>query len=249
MGTADLARKTANMTGNGKDPVITDLNMVIATMKMEGKTNSQIANELGVSLPDITYHVKRFHTLTGLKQAGEITDPINNQRGRLLKRLRKTDTVIGKALRDYGKSDRLSVNASNVAIAVNKGLGVLVDKTEVSGQVDLLAQRRDDMRARLDACRQFGLNPPEAGLNPTDELPAIMAEVVEAEKVDVPRETQMEEIVNKAGTPATPPNMQADAPIVSEVQPAPVAPAAPVSSKPAQKPPTKPHRTLSRSKW
>lgn len=234
------------------DPKITDLNMAVVNEILNGKGKSELARELGIDPAGVTHHIRRVRELTRLKTAGEITDPINNQRGRLLKRLRKTDTVIGKALRDYGKSDRLSVNASNVAIAVNKGLGVLVDKTEVSGQVDLLAQRRDDMRARLDACRQFGLNPPEAGLNPADELPAIMAEVVEeakVDKVDVPREIQSEETVNKAETPTTPPNMQADAPIISDSQPAPVAPAAPISSKPAQRPPAKPHRTLSRSKW
>lgn len=220
----EIASKSAN---NSKDPIVTDLNLTIATMKMSGKRNFQIAKELGISDSAVCQHLNRVKDLVNMKANGEIADPINNQRARLLKRLRKTDTVIGKALRDYGKSDRLSVNASNVAIAVNKGLGVLVDKTEVSGQVDLLAQRRDDMRARLDACRQFGLNP-------ADELKAVEAEVVDAEvdKVEVPRETPIEAAI------------AIKQPIIA-TQPAPEG-----ASEPAGKPQSKPEcQTLSKSKW
>lgn len=229
------ANKAAKPAKSAHDPVVTDLNMTIGNMIISGMSKAQVARELGITSATVSHHVKRLRTLTESSMRGEIDDPVNNQRARLINRLKATDRVIGYALRPgiFKRSiDYLKV-AKDVAIAVNKGLGVLVDKTEVSGQVDLLAQRRDDMRARLDACRQFGLNP-------VDELPAIMAEVVE-DKVDVSR----------ADSPAPEPEAQ---PIKAEtvdnqptIKPQVAPECAPASTGKA---PAKPERqTLSKSKW
>lgn len=218
--TANKAVKPAKIA---HDPVVTDLNMTIGNMIISGMSKAQVARELGITSATVSHHVKRLRTLTESSMRGEIDDPVNNQRARLINRLKATDRVIGYALRPgiFKRSiDYLKV-AKDVAIAVNKGLGVLVDKTEVSGQVDLLAQRRDDMRTRLDACRQFGLNP-------ADELPAIMAVVepeVEPDKVDVSRETVVKQPA--LATPAAPERTQAS----------------------TGKRPAKRSRTLSRSKW
>lgn len=177
MGIISLAQKLANNEQNGKDPVITDLNMTVANLKIQGLSNKTIGQQLGMALSDVNYHLKRVSMLTQSKANGEIVDPINNHRARLMKRLEKGEKVIDYTLKPktFKKNHQQLAIANTMTIAMYKGLGVLVDKTEVSGQVDLLAQRRDDMRARIDAMRQFGLNP-------ADELPAIVAEVVE-EKV------------------------------------------------------------------
>lgn len=244
----ETAKTMPKPAKNGRDPIITDLNLTIATMKMSGKRNVDIARELGVTESAISQQLSKVKSLVNLKANGEIEDPINNHRARLMQRLKKGEKVIDYTLRPktFKKNHQQLAIANTMTIAMYKGLGVLVDKTEVSGQVDLLAQRRDDMRARLDACRQFGLNP-------ADELPAIMA-VVEPDKVNVSRETQSEETVNKAETPATPPYTPAPEPIKVETfddQPMSTTQAAVESSQvDADSPQAKPQRqTLSNSKW
>lgn len=240
---------------NGKDPVITDLNMTIGNMIIGGMTKSQVARELGVDPATITHHVNRLKTLTESKIQGEITDPINNHRARLMKRLRKGEKVIDYTLKPktFKKNHQQLAIANTMTIAMYKGLGVLVDKTEVSGQVDLLAQRRSDMQARIEAMRQFGLNP-------SDELPAIMAEVVEevggadtasgkSSTCEVPPVSAQA----KAASPDTS-ELQPDASIISEGQPIPTTPIAPEPAESSQddadKPQAKPPRqTLSKSKW
>jgi hypothetical protein len=205
-------------------------------MKMSGKRNFQIAKELRISDSAVCQHLNRVKDLGNMKANGEIEDPINNHRARLINRLKKGEKVIDYTLRPktFKKNHQHLAIANNTTIAMYKGLGVLVDKTEVSGQVDLLAQRRDDMRARLDACRQFGLNP-------ANELKAVGAEVVEVDDspINVPRadSPKPEAQPIKAETVVNQPTIKPQVALES-------------ASKPADKPQAQlPRQTLSRSRW
>lgn len=159
-----MNQSEAKQGKNGHDPVITDLNMTIATMKMSGMRNCDIAIELGVTGSAVAQHLKRVTDLVSLSADGKINDPINDQRARLTKRLRKTDTIIGKALNYKDKTvavDQPGHNnlklATDTALAINKGLHVLTDKQEHTVKVDPLADQRDKMQARLEAAQQFGM--------------------------------------------------------------------------------------------
>lgn len=164
------------------DPIITDLNMAYALEVMKGKTQAQVAKEFGVTPAAVSLGIKRVRELTGLKGKGEIADPVNSHRARLIKRLRKTEKVYDEALKsgkvvkdgkiiqgwktDFRRLD-LAVKTS---LALDKGLGVLVERTEHTAPIDALQQQREDMDRRVQAAKQFGLNV-------KNELPTVQVEV------------------------------------------------------------------------
>ena len=152
---------------------ITDLNIVIANMKMSGKRNVDIAREMGISNSAVCQHLKRFKDLVSID--GEIdTNAINNSRVRLINRLEKAEKVIDYALKPktYKKSPTFLGIAANTSVSMFKGLHVFTEKTENVTKIDVFTQQREDQQARIQAAKQFGLDPGK-------ELPAIEAQTVE----------------------------------------------------------------------
>ena len=49
--------------------------------------------------------------------------------------------------------------AVSTGLTLDKGLGVLVDKSENVTKVDVFTQQREDQQARIQAAKQFGLDP------------------------------------------------------------------------------------------
>lgn len=144
---------------NGKDPVITDLNMLIVTELASGKTQAQLAKELGVTPGAINHQKKRVERLLQLKNSGEIADPINNQRARLTKRLKKTDLVIGQALKGYKDGHPQLKLATDTALAINKGLGVLAEHKEA--EPESFENKRLTVVHKLELASQYGAEIPQ----------------------------------------------------------------------------------------
>lgn len=149
---------------------ITDLNLVIANMKMSGMTGREIAKDLNISDAAVSQHLKRFRNLIEIDGA----DAINDSRGRLTQRLNKFEKVIDYAVKpkQYRKSPTYLGIAKDVSLNLLKGLGVLVEKTENVTKIDVYAQQREDQQARIQAAKQFGLDV-------SKELPVVEVEVVE----------------------------------------------------------------------
>lgn len=148
-------------------------------LQLEGLTVPEIADEMGVARRTayLYLQIAKRDLLSGklsnvqIMELGQLTNPIDVQRKRLTKRLRKSDEVLGRAMEDYGKDDKYARNATKTALAINKGLGVLVDTAIVGvGEIDVLAKRREDQNARLEAMKQFGIKV-EAEVVDSDDSP------------------------------------------------------------------------------
>jgi len=151
------------------DPVITDLNMTVAQLKMSGLNNTQIAKRLGLGLPAITYHLQRFNNLINLNKSGDIDDPVNSHRARLQANFKKHEQVYREILKPGSKKkgtdgwktnhERLKL-AKDTAIALDKGLGVLRERTE--HKVESFEAKRLTVVNRLELAQQYGADIPEA---------------------------------------------------------------------------------------
>lgn len=164
---AEIAQKESKNINSGQ---ITDLNLVIANMKMSGMTGREIAKELNISDAAVSQHLKRFRNLIEVDGASAI----NDSRARLTQRLVNGERVLDYALRPktFKKSATYLGIAKDFTLSMFKGLGVLVDRTENVTKIDVYAQQREDQQARIEAAKQFGLNPDK-------ELPT-----VEVQKLD-----------------------------------------------------------------
>lgn len=158
---------------NTPDPVITDLNMTIAQMKMSGMTKTQIANKLGLTLPDILYHLKRVDTLMELSRKGDIGDPVNSHRARLQENFKRIEDVYEhilmpgrhetpkrKAVDGWKTNHERLKLAQTTAIQLDKGLGVLVDRTEQ--KIESFEEKRLTVVNRLELAAQYGAEIPQA---------------------------------------------------------------------------------------
>lgn len=135
-------------------------------LRTEGLTVPEIAEEMGVARRTAYLYIQiakrdiRSGKLTSvqIRKLGQLSDPINLQRKRLTKRLRKSDEVIGMAMDDYSINVKYARNATKTALALNKGVGPFTDTHIVGvGEIDVLAKRREDQNARLEAMKQFGV--------------------------------------------------------------------------------------------
>lgn len=136
-------------------------------LKIEGLNAKEIALQMGTSIRSAYLYLNKGKELVDsgeltddqIMALGQISEPVQVQRMRLMGRLRKSDEVIERAMNDYDKKKpALARNATITALALNKGLGVLVDTAIVGvGEIDVLAKRREDQNARLEARKQFGL--------------------------------------------------------------------------------------------
>jgi hypothetical protein len=160
--------QTEQKTDYNKSTALTDLNMQVANLMIIHKGNRKlVANELGISETALIHHLKRIRNSTELSH-----NEINDQRSRLKRRLKATDRVIaevlkpGKVVKDSDgnktetpgyKTDfqRLKL-AAGMAVDINKGLGVLSEHREVSGEIDLIAQKREDRQTYIAGLRTFG---------------------------------------------------------------------------------------------
>ncbi len=136
-------------------------------LKIEGLNAKEISLQMEVSIRSAYLYLNIGKKLVDsgeltddqIMALGQISEPVQVQRMRLMGRLRKSDEVIERAMNDYDKKKpALARNATITALAINKGLGVLVDTAIVGvGEIDVLAKRREDQNARLEAMKQFGL--------------------------------------------------------------------------------------------
>lgn len=143
-------------------------------LRLEGLTVIEIAEEMGVARRTAYLYLKiakrdiKSGKLTSvqIRELGQLSDPINLQRKRLTRRLRKTDEVIGQALEDYKNEPQ---NATRTALTVNKGLGVL--KEETLSKSVTFEEKRLIISAQLGLAEQYGAKIPEE----------IKADIVEVE--------------------------------------------------------------------
>ena len=181
----ESAQKPSYQMDKGK---ITDLNLVIANMKMSGMTGREIAKDLNISDAAVSQHLKRFRNLVEVDADGAI----NDSRTRLTQRLNKFEKVIDYAVRpkQYRKSATYLGIAKDVSLNLLKGLGVLVERTEQVTEINLLAQQREDVQARIQAAKQFGLDV-------SKELPTVQVKVVEnsGETADKQRDSDTQAVV------------------------------------------------------
>lgn len=135
-------------------------------LQLEGLNVIEIADEMGVARRTayLYLQIAKRDLLSGkltnvqIMELGQLSNPGDVHRRRLSKRLRKSDEVIGMSMDDYGKNDRYARNATNTALALSKGFGSLTDTHVVAvAEIDILAKRREDQQARLEAMKQFGL--------------------------------------------------------------------------------------------
>lgn len=192
----EIIEKPSNNINTGQ---ITDLNLVIANMKMSGMTGREIAEEMQISEAAVSQHLKRFKKLVTLN--GELnTDPINNSRVRLTQRLANTESVLNYTLRPkvYRKSATYLGIAKDVSLNILKGLGVLVDKSEQATNINIYAQQREDQNNRIQAAKQFGLDPGKeikqaeisAPIDVKDVDSDAQPVVPDDSPINVPRETE-----------------------------------------------------------
>lgn len=164
---------TQNPKFNRPDSIITDLNMVYLLETAKGKTQAQVAKEFGVTPSAVSLGIKRVRELTALKTKGEISDPLNNHRARLIKKLRKTERVYDHALKPgkpalddkpYEPGWKTEFRRLDLAVktglALDKGLGVLVDRSEAP-QVINYEDKRIQVVQKLQLADQFGAAVPE----------------------------------------------------------------------------------------
>lgn len=216
---------------NRPDSIITDLNMVYLLETTKGKTQAQVAKEFGVTPAAVSLGIKRVKELTALKIKGEISDPINNHRARLINKLRKHERVYDHALKP-GKADikdkdgrvikpgdpgwktdfrRLDL-AVKTSLTLDKGLGVLVERSETPTTINY-EDKRQQVIVNLGLAEQFGASIPQE----------IKAEIVEnsGETSDKQRDSDTQAVVSdddvknvsradqpdKLGQPDIPPTM------------------------------------------
>jgi DNA integrity scanning protein DisA with diadenylate cyclase activity len=131
-------------------------------MRLEGLTVPEIAEEMGVARRTAYLYIKiakrdiKSGKLTSvqIRELGQLADPINLQRKRLTRRLRKSDEVIGMSMEDYHKDDKYARNATKTALAINKGLGVLQEETVV--KKFSFEEKRLLISAQLGLVEQYG---------------------------------------------------------------------------------------------
>lgn len=162
----DIDRKNIN-TG-----LITDLNIVVANMKMSGMSNPEIAEELGVSSSAISQHLKRFKDLVSIDEKDKSLDPINNERARLAKKFNKINRVSDHILKAGSKAtetkkeipgwktdfQRLKL-AKDLGIDILKGSGVLRERTETPPES--LEEKRLTVVHKLELAQQYGVEIPQ----------------------------------------------------------------------------------------
>jgi DNA-binding Lrp family transcriptional regulator len=146
-------QKTDKKTDYNHSTGLTDLNLLIANMLIEKKSTNQIAKELGISRTAVLYHKKRLKESTALT-----VNEINDQRSRLRAMLKSSTGPLKYALRPrvFKESSANLRIAVDTSLAINKGLHVLSDKTEHSGEIDLIAQKREDRQTYIAGLRTFG---------------------------------------------------------------------------------------------
>ena len=152
-------------------------------LNLEGLTVKEIAEEMGVARRTAYLYLKIARrdiksgklTSVQIRELGQLSDPINLQRKRLTRRLRKTDEVIGMALEDYGKDKDYARIAAKIAIDLNRGTGVLQE--EIKSTKITFEEKRLIVSAQLGLVEQYGGTVPQE----------IKAEIV---KDDVSRETK-----------------------------------------------------------
>lgn len=93
-------------------------------------------------------------------ELGQISDAKGVQRRRLMKRLRKSDEVIGQAMDSFStKEPALAQVATRAALALNKGLGILQEET-ISKSVTF-EEKRLIISAQLGLAEQYGAKVPK----------------------------------------------------------------------------------------
>lgn len=134
----------------------------------EGLTVPEIAEEMGVARRTAYLYLQiakrdiRSGKLSSvqIRELGQLSDPINLQRKRLTKRLRKSDEVIGQAMDSFSTAEpALAQVATRAALAVNKGLGVLKEET-ISKSVTF-EEKRLIISAQLGLAEQYGAKIPK----------------------------------------------------------------------------------------
>lgn len=172
---------TLNMTETAQkplnkhpDPIITDLNMAYVMELAKGKTQTQVAKEFGVSVSAVCQQVKKVNNLLKLKANGDIEDPVNASRARLMQKLESGEKVIDYALKpkQYKRSPTYLGIAKDFTLNMFRGLHIFTEKTENVTKIDVYAQQREDQQARIQAAKQFGLDV-------SKELPVVEIKVVE----------------------------------------------------------------------
>ena len=158
-------------------------------LSIEGLNVIEIAEEMGVARRTAYLYLKiakrdiRSGKLTSvqIRALGQLSDPINLQRKRLTKRLRKSDEVIGMAMESFSIAEpALARVATKAALDINKGLGVL--KEETLSKSVTFEEKRLIVSAQLGLAEQYGAVVPKE----------IKAEVVEVKDspMSVSRETK-----------------------------------------------------------
>lgn len=167
----ETAQKSSN---KHPDPIITDLNMAYVMELAKGKTQTQVAKEFGVSVSAVCQQVKKVNNLLKLKANGDIEDPVNASRARLMQKLESGEKVIDYALKpkQYKKSPAYLTIAKDFTLNMFRGLHVFTEKTENVTKIDVYAQQREDQQARIQAAKQFGLDA-------SKELPVVEVKVVD----------------------------------------------------------------------
>ena len=138
-----------------------------------GDINRKI-NELKIENIRSNLHYQKLveHVNTGIIQFDDNgnVDLINDHKARIHKNYKRIEQVYKHVLIPGSKAteakkettgwktdfQRLKL-AKDLAVDIDKGTGVFSEHQKVSGKVEILADKRSQMQARLEASRQFGI--------------------------------------------------------------------------------------------
>jgi hypothetical protein len=155
----------------GADDIVTPAGALVYAHHLSGVTDSEIARIMGMHRNQVVRLRERTGQILKIAHGDQAIDA---HREKLKELLPKTKTVFNRAL-DASESPLELGVAVRAAIALNKGLGVFVDKSEAKTESTTrhVEERRLTIKARLESAARLGA-----------EIPAEAFEVVEAESIE-----------------------------------------------------------------
>lgn len=160
--------KEPKKTQNMPERTVTELNMMVLMSLAEGKTQVEVAKEFKVTPSAINQQIKKVQKLIALNSGGELVDCVNGHRLRLQKNFKRIEDVYSFILKPGSKKtgtdgwktnhERLKL-AQNTAIQLDKGLGVLRERTETPPES--FEDKRLTVVHKLELATQYGAEIPQ----------------------------------------------------------------------------------------
>jgi hypothetical protein len=127
---------------------LTERKAEIIALDALGLNQYEIAERLGLSQASISLQLKDIRSIA----------PVKQQRNNLIELLPKTVKVLESTLDGHADNMAARKIAADVSLALNRGLGVLVDKQEVetTSRKESLEIKRIEMVNRLEIAGEFG---------------------------------------------------------------------------------------------